>query len=51
MHAEIEMLEHLTGGGWWLRFRSRSTPTFQATKEQRKHADRLPGSAVGARGM
>src|SRR5690242_13229014 len=45
MQAEIELLEHLTGGGWWLRFRSRSTPTFQATKEQLKaliaYPDRL----------
>ena len=45
MQAEIDVLEHLDGGGWWLRFRSRSTPTFQATKEQLKtlvaYPDRL----------
>jgi hypothetical protein len=45
MQAELELLEHLEGGGWWLHFRSRSTPTFQATKEQLKtliaYPDRL----------
>lgn len=45
MQAEIEFLEHLDGGGWWLRFRSRSTPTFQGTKEHLKmliaYPDRL----------
>ena len=38
-------MEHLDGGGWWLRFRSRSTPTFLATKERLKtliaYPDRL----------
>ena len=45
MQAEIETLEHVTGGGWWLRFRSRSTPTFVATREKLKahipYPDRL----------
>ena len=55
MQAEIEFLEHLDGGGWWLRFRSRSTPTFQATKEQIKtliaYPDRLwVPEAYGGRG-
>ena len=55
MHADIETLEHLDGGGWWLRFRSRSTPTFQATKEQLKtliaYPDRLwVPEAYGGRG-
>ena len=55
MQAEIELLEHLTGGGWWLRFRSRSTPTFEATKEQLKTLIAYPDrvwvpEAYGGRG-
>lgn len=55
MQAELELLEHLEGGGWWLRFRSRSTPTFLATKEHLKtllaYPDRLwVPEAYGGRG-